>query len=57
MGNPDEQDRVKQTLELLQGMQRMRLVPTDATVTEQGITLTGITKWEEPLDELRAGAR
>ena len=57
MGNTsDEKGKVEQTLALLEGMQRMRLVPTDATVTSEGVTLTGISKWEEPLDSLLTGA-
>lgn len=57
MGNPSEpKSKVEQTLELLEGMQRLRLVPTDAKITDEGVVLTGINHWEQPLDHLRNGA-
>lgn len=58
MGNESEpKTKVQQTLELLEGMQKLRLVPTDVKVTESSVELTGVAKWEEPFDDLRGAAR
>ena len=57
MGDTSDQGtKVKQTLELLEGMQKIRLVPTDVKVTDEGVSITGISKWEDPIDRLRDGA-
>ncbi|HEY5958408.1 MAG TPA: hypothetical protein VIV60_17715 [Polyangiaceae bacterium] len=57
-GNESEKmGKVAQTLALLEGMQRLRLVPADVKVTDEGVTLTGVARWEDPVDHLRDGAR
>ncbi len=58
MGSDEEKaDNVEQALTLLRGMQQLRLVPADVKVTSDGVTLTGISHWEQPLDNLRDSAR